>query len=347
MRTLVLLVVALVAVAALPPTIEEVQFRKWMTAHGRRYSDSAEYFHRLQVFKHTLTRIQNSNQQSSSATFGLGPFSDLTPEEFKNRLTYRAPASFDDIPPLSAASLENPAMPELVDAAVVDWRTHGAVSPVKDQGNCGSCWAFSTTEAIESQWFLFNGTLPTLSPQQIVDCDMFPTDQACNGGTTQFAYEYVMLAGGMDSENDYPYISGQTGDRGGCSFDGSALEAKIGNWTYAVPVCTDFICDHQDETLMASMLASRGPLSVCLNANNWQDYVSGVMDPNTCGGHGLLDEDHCVQVVGYNQQASPSYWIVRNSWNVQWGVAGYIYLTMGSNTCGVANMVTLPLPVAF
>jgi len=234
-----------------------------------------------------------------------------------------------------------------VGASTVDWRTKGAVSAVKDQGQCGSCWAFSTTETIESAWFLFNGTLPTLAPQQIVDCDMFPVDSGCNGGTTQFAYEYVMLQGGMDSEESYPYVSGQSGERDGCSFDPTAVQAKIGNWSYVIPVCTDFVCDTQDENGMITGLAALGPLSVCLNANNWQDYSSGVMDPNTCGGHGLLDEDHCVQVVGYNQQANPAYWIVRNSWNTQWGVQGYIYLTMGSNTCGLANMVTVPKPIPF
>jgi len=221
-----------------------------------------------------------------------------------------------------------------------DWRTKNVVNPIQNQGQCGSCWAFSATETVESFWFLSNGTLPILAPQQIVDCDFWPVDEACNGGTTQFAFEYVMEAGGMDSESYYPYVSGSTGTRGSCQFDKSQVQAKISKWSYATPVCADFICDHQDEVRMAEALVSTGPVSVCLNAANWQDYQSGVMDPSTCGGHGLLALDHCVQAVGYNNATSPPYWIVRNSWNTDWGVDGYIFIALGQNTCGIANIAT-------
>ncbi len=244
-------------------------------------------------------------------------------------------------------------------------------------GQCGSCWAFSATETLESFWFLKNGTLPLLSPQQIVDCDLISL--GCNGGATQFAYEYLMRAGGLDTEDAYPYESGDSGTRGFCMFSPAAVAARIANWTYATPVCADFSCNHQNEPRMESALVANGPVSVCLNANAWQDYTGGVMTSADCGPNGLLSLDHCVQAVGYNKHnTTQPYWVVRNSWNTNWyvrvlylmlfmlcsvmrsslslhltltltsphlmiicrGIDGYIYLSMGENTCGVTNIAT-------
>jgi len=220
---------------------------------------------------------------------------------------------------------------------LVDWRQKGAVSKVKDQAQCGSCWAFSATEQIESAWFLAKGTLPILSPQQIVSCDK--TDQGCNGGDTPTAYAYVKSAGGLESEAAYPYSSGG-GSTGTCKFKAASIVAKISGFSYATSPCSGS-CKTQDEATFANNVAAKGPASICVNAEAWQLYSSGVLSAKACGGSAYTDLDHCVQLVGYNKPASgKSYWIVRNSWGTSWGYSGYIYVEYGTNACGVADEAT-------
>jgi len=168
-----------------------------------------------------------------------------------------------------------------------------------------------------------NETL-NLSPQQIVDCD--DSDMGCNGGNPPTAYEYIIEAGGLEPISDYPY----TAEDGTCNFQKSDVVTTISNWQYAT--------SWYSESELQQNLVSWGPLSVCVDAANWQDYQSGVMTWEQCAWVNILD--HCVQLVGYDSTASTPYWIVRNSWNTDWGIAGYIYLEMGSDTCGITHEAT-------
>eukprot|EP00463_Aulacantha_scolymantha_P000693 TRINITY_DN1429_c0_g1_i1.p1 TRINITY_DN1429_c0_g1~~TRINITY_DN1429_c0_g1_i1.p1 ORF type:complete len:227 (-),score=43.75 TRINITY_DN1429_c0_g1_i1:216-896(-) len=222
----------------------------------------------------------------------------------------------------------------------MDWRDHGAVTAVKDQGQCGSCWAFSATEAVESAYFMAEKTLPILSPQQIVSCDTKGGDYGCNGGFPYGAYEYLIKAGGIETEQDYPYTSG-SGDSGTCKFDVSKFSIKISNYTYAVPPCQEGACDHQDEQLFAANVVTSGPASVCVDATTWQFYSEGIVrDLQTCP-RDAASQDHCVELVGFNTDKNgKKYWIVRNSWNTNWGMDGYILLEIGQNLCGIANLAT-------
>jgi len=223
-------------------------------------------------------------------------------------------------------------------STLVDWRTKGAITPVKDQGQCGSCWAFSATEQIESNWFLAKGSLPVLSPQQITSCDK--TDLGCNGGDTPTAYAYVQKAGGIETEKAYPYTSGTSGATGTCKFAAGSVAATISGFTYAVNPCSDS-CTKQDETTFAANVEAKGPASICVNAEAWQLYDSGIISASACGGKAYTDLDHCVQLVGLNLQNTNSpYWIVRNSWGTSWGEQGYIYVAKGQNACGVADEAT-------
>jgi len=211
---------------------------------------------------------------------------------------------------------------------VLDWRTSGVVTAVKNQEQCGSCWAFSATETIESAWMLAKnikvGSFAPLGPQQIVDCDN--SDGGCNGGNPPTAYEYVIGAGGQETEKAYPY----TGEDGSCKFNAAYVESKISAWSYA--------CDEYDETTLKKNVATKGPLSICVDAANWQYYTSGVMTAWECAWVNELD--HCVQAVGYDMTASTPYWLVRNSWGTSWGESGYIKLAYGDNTCGLTNEAT-------
>ncbi|EGB04435.1 hypothetical protein AURANDRAFT_5922, partial [Aureococcus anophagefferens] len=215
--------------------------------------------------------------------------------------------------------------------AFVDWRadSRGVVSAVKNQGQCGSCWAFSATEQVESQLVLAGAPQVELSTQQVASCTADPQLMCCDGcagGDPTAAYEYLAWAsrkGGLAPDAWWPYEQGLTPDE--------VCEA---------PACTK-TCDKDDTDQLAARLEA-SPLSVCLNAGAWDDYTGGVLSEAACGGHGADDVDHCVQLVGYNKtEPENSYWIVRNSWSTSWGEDGYIYLSMDGNACGVANEATL------
>jgi C1A family cysteine protease len=219
--------------------------------------------------------------------------------------------------------------------AKLDWSEKGATTPVKDQGDCGSCWAFSATEGIESGVFMATGQLPVLSTQQIISCDK--TDGGCDGGDLPTAFAYVEKAGGIDSASDYPDKSHQSGHQGSCTWDKQKV-AQVSNWKYAIPSCDSGACKNQDEDGLKAALNTYGPLSVCVNAESWDDYSSGVYTKKCSGAAGNLD--HCVQLVGYDTTASTPYWKVRNSWAADWGEKGFIRLPMGKNACGIADEAT-------
>lgn len=214
----------------------------------------------------------------------------------------------------------------------LDWSTKGALTAVKDQGQCGSCWAYSATVGIESGLFMATGTLEDLSEQQIISCDK--TDGGCNGGDLPTAFEYVMQAGGIDTMSDYPDTSSSSGRTGTCkSFQ---KKVKVTGYKYAIPPCDSGSCTEQQESDLMAALNTYGPLSVCVNAETWNEYTSGVYTAKCSGAARMLD--HCVQLVGYDK--AENYWKVRNSWASDWGEDGFIRLPMGENACGIADEAT-------
>jgi len=314
-------------------------FENWQVQYNKMYESDAAVEKAFANFQASIKRAADRQAADPSATYGLTKFSDLSPEEFSAMyLNYKPSTNPTTVK--SDVDVE----PNFAAPNSYDWRTKNAVTPVKNQAQCGSCWAFSTTESIESFWFLAGNNLTSLAVQQIVSCDT--TDGGCNGGDTPTAYAYVKKAGGIETSAVYPYTSGG-GANGICKFKASAIVAKITGFGFAIPECTGGLCANQQETKLPALLSGgggavpAGPYSICLDAQPWQDYSSGVM--RTGCPHAYADMDHCVQVVGYNIPASSpnsGYWIVRNSWAADWGIAGYIYLGYGSNVCGVANEVT-------
>jgi cathepsin F len=315
-----LLLVALVAVALASPApsdaIEE-QFQQWMRKYHKVYPAQTEYQTRLSIFRSNMAWADelNANEQGT-ATYGASPFADMSRDEFRARylgLRQQWP-NRDEIP--VAADLDVSAAPDSV-----DWRTQGVVTEVKNQGQCGSCWSFSTTGNVEGQWKLAGNDLVSLSEQQMVDCDK--VDQGCNGGLPSNAYEYLIQAGGSVSEADYPYTAAD----GTCHFDKSKVVAKISNWT---AISTD-------ETQIAAYTAAHGPLSIGINAGPMQLYTSGVSNPWFCNPSQL---DHGVLIVGYGTDGSKPYWIIKNSWGESWGESGYYRIIRGKGKCGLNTMVT-------
>jgi len=278
------------------------------------------------------------NKLNKKPAFAVNQFSDMTPEEFaRTHLGYTPAKKGSHASKKRMATRVTPRSFEIAaNSTQVDWRTKGAVSAVKDQGQCGSCWAFSAAEQIETAVFLNSKTLPTLSPQQIVSCDT--TDGGCNGGDTPTAYAYVQK-NGLEPESAYPYASGNSGASGSCKYKKASATTHISGFTYATTPCDDE-CTSQDEATFAANVASLGPASICVKADAWQTYSSGVISADACGGSAYTELDHCVQLVGYNLDASTPYWIVRNSWSDTWGEDGYIYVEYGTNACGIADEAT-------
>jgi C1A family cysteine protease len=277
-----------------------------------------EYQHRLAIFSANLELIQSLNENSESASFALNKFADLTPEEFK---AYYLGYVASEVSAKEQLELSAQAAPD-----TFDWISKGKVTAVKNQEQCGSCWAFSATENIESVWMIAKDLTPTdfkpLAPQQIVDCDT--SDGGCNGGDTITAFQYVIKAGGQDTEASYPYHAVNQA----CRFKSADVEAKISSYKYATTT-------HNEEE-MKTATATVSPLSICVDAAQWQFYSSGVFKANQCG----KQLDHCVQIVGYDTSAAEPYWNVRNSWGTDWGEKGFIRLQYGANTCGLADEAT-------
>lgn len=328
-RALVFSFVLVFVFASVPPKqfdSDVEQFAAWMIKHKKVYDTAEEHGLRFANFKASVKRIYGLNARSKNATFALNKFSDLSTDEFRAKYLMK-----EKLPAVTRThvGLNNLLKPKVKDVPVqFDWRTMNVVTPVKDQQQCGSCWAFSVTENIESAWMLANKIqvpqMKPLAPQQIVDCDT--TDGGCNGGFPASAYQYVQNAGGLEPEADYPY----KGVDQSCNFQKPDVLAKISGFKYATT--------QGDEKTLQQNLVGNAPLSICVDAANWQDYSSGVMTSWDCCWFCQLD--HCVQLVGYDSTSSTPYYMVRNSWNTDWGINGYIWLEMGKNTCGITDYAT-------
>ena len=291
---------------------------------NKQYSSQQEFEYRFSVYLKNLEVAAKLNGKGSDRVFGVTKFMDLTPFEFKAQYLMRTVPELSRYPGSEC---------EWDDAAPIvssfDWRSKGAVTPVYNQGQCGSCWAFSVTEAVESKWFLAGNQLTQLSVQQVVSCD--PLDEGCSGGLPYLAYNYIASAGGLEGYSAYPYVSGN-GTTGQCKFNSADVVAKISSFCY--PTKTN------NETAMASYLQTTAPYSVCVDASTWQFYRAGIIKAATCG-----DEiDHCVMVTGFGTASDGTpYWMVRNSWGTDWGQQGYLQVERGNNACAISNLATTPL----
>jgi len=311
-----------------------VDFENYMTKFNKSYVGLDDFMAHYNNFRANLQRIEQlrathlaETGTSGDEVYGINKFTDLSRKEFNRLLGYTPRYRSQNIPVTQPKSDAVPTS--------FDWRTENKVTPVKDQGNCGSCWAFSATEEVESAWAMDGHTLEEFSVQQIVSCDK--NDAGCDGGDTISAYEYIESAGGLETDSAYPYTSGG-GNDGSCHFNNKNTVVKVTGYSYATPGCTNS-CNNQNEDTLLQNLYEKGPVSICVYAETWQYYTGGILS-SSCP-HAYSDLDHCVQLVGYNNDKAPGYWIIRNSWNTDWGINGYIYVARGKNLCGVADEATL------
>jgi len=248
------------------------------------------------------------------ATFGFTKFSDWSEREQKslNGFVPRDKTILGKRTVGKRAVEQNPTTP-------IDWAAKGMTTAIKDQGQCGSCWAFSTTETVESAILMAGKSVSKLSPQEVVDCDS--SDQGCGGGDPQEALGWVKDQGGLDTDQCYPY----TAQDGTCA---SSKCQAAGNVVEVIPISGS----EQD---MYDALGKYGPLSICADASSWSNYNGGVLTASQCGS----DVDHAIQLTGYSPSQG-GYWIVRNSWGADWGEKGFIYLQYGANTCDCTSETT-------
>jgi len=341
---------SLVTVAA----INDSEWESYKVAFKKIYADGAEEQTRYQVFLDSKDRVAKLNALNSKAgdAFGLTWTSDRHDEE-KHAKGLRKPEGFKATAPIYEKKQERRS------PASINWRTTEAVTPIKNQGQCGSCWAFSATEAIESQLTLLGGEEYSieLSPQQITSCTPGSGEFGsfgCQGGFTEGAYAYLQTVAGLSNSFYIPYAESLTKSQAteACptalvqAMDGPAARliggfASVSGYTYATPPCTSGACSSQDLEKLSAALEET-PVSVCVNAGVWDDYTGGVLTSSACGSMGANGQDHCVMATGFNTTAPTPYWIVRNSWSSTWGEKGYVYLEYSENTCGLADGATIP-----
>jgi len=318
-----ILLVVTIAVALGGYTEEEYrnEFSTWTTKYDKVYA-SEEFQKRYTIFKSNLDFIAQHNKHANrhGYTVGLNKFADLTSQEFGH--IYNGLTPRDVTVSTSPVVYNNTLLPDSV-----DWRTKGAVTPVKNQGQCGSCWTFSSTGGIEGQWQIHGHGLVSLSEQNIVDC--CKEGYGCGGGWMDWAFAYVLSNHGIDTEASYPY----TARNGVCEFKEADIGAKITGYTDIAS---------GSESALQDAVATVGPISVAIDASHssFQLYRTGVYYEPACSTTAL---DHAVLAVGYGTDGGQDYWLVKNSWGTDWGMQGYIYMSRNrNNNCGIATKSSHP-----
>lgn len=308
----------------------ESEWNNWVDKHSKSYKSMQEYHQRKQIFGQNMEFINRHNSLNKNYTLGMNHFGDLTHSEWSDKFLgynfkYQKPSTnthiFNENQPLQST---------------VDWRQKGAVTPVKNQGQCGSCWSFSATGSMEGAHYLSTNQLVSLSEQELVDCSSAEGDQGCFGGLMDNAFKFVIQNGGIDTEKDYQYFA----RTGSCN---TKKEKK-----HAATFSSYQDVTHNSETQLAHAVQQQ-PVSVAIEADqpSFQFYKSGIFD-TTCG----TNLDHGVLAVGYGSQTdstgnSMNYWIVKNSWGASWGNNGYILLAKDVSApegqCGIAMQASYPV----
>ncbi|KAE8678425.1 Senescence-specific cysteine protease SAG39 [Hibiscus syriacus] len=300
--------------------------RQWMSQFGRVYSDNNERQKRFNIFKQNVELIDSFNNANNKPyKLAVNQFADLTNEEFTaSRNGFKGHMCSNKATTFKYENVT--ALP-----SSVDWRNKGAVTPIKDQGQCGCCWAFSAVTAMEGVIKLTKGTLISLSEQELVDCDTKGEDQGCQGGLMDDAFQFILKNKGLTTESNYPY----KGVDGTCNTNEEANHAATINGFQDVPA--------NSEDALQKAVANQ-PVSVAIDAGgfDFQFYSSGVFT-GSCG----TQLDHGVTAVGYGEDDDGTkYWLVKNSWGSSWGEQGYIRMQRDVDAkeglCGIAMQASYP-----
>lgn len=343
--TTLAILAALISLSLAVVTYRDVLTEEWQAykaKYNKTYSDISEDNYRFKIFLDTKHLVARHNRRhangETSYSLGLNKFADMTQREFVSVMNGYKPqlrlkdATIDNHPSywneLLKLGDDNVEIPKSV-----DWRQHGYVSPVKDQGHCGSCWAFSSTGALEGQHYRISGNLISLSEQNLIDCSRKYGNMGCDGGLMENAFRYIRDNHGVDTENSYPYEAHD--DK--CRFKNRTVGADDKGFV-VIPA--------GDEKKLIKAIALKGPVSVAIDASqeSFRLYDGGVYDEPACGNQ-EENLDHGVLVVGYGTDPiHGDYYLVKNSWSETWGRSGYIKMARNKdNQCGIATSASYPL----
>jgi C1A family cysteine protease len=308
---------------------EDALFQRFKNEHGKAYFDVKDESYRKSVFVSNLRHIREHNAAAEAGehtfTLAMNEFGDLTFEEFHAKYT-----GFSGLRSRYLRSQNTANLAGVRANDEVDWSKQGAVTDVKNQGQCGSCWAFSATGSIEGAWYISKGKLVSLSEQQLMDCSKSEGNNSCEGGLMDYAFEYVISHGGLCSEADYPY---QEKDRSQCDDSSCQSVASISSYK-----------DVQQSEDALKTAVTQQPVSVAIEADqsSFQFYSSGVLT-GSCG----TNLDHGVLAVGYGTMDSTAYWKVKNSWGPSWGMDGYVLIernkAQSGGQCGILMASSYPV----
>ncbi|EOA96206.1 Cathepsin S, partial [Anas platyrhynchos] len=298
----------------------------WKKAHGKEYRHQKEEGERRVTWERNLRLVTLHNLEHSlglhSYQLGMNHLADMTSEEVSALLTgLKVPHGHN------RSSMYQPQLGGSI-PDTMDWREKGCVTEVKNQGACGSCWAFSAVGALEAQVKLKTGKLVSLSAQNLVDCSMMYGNKGCSGGFMTRAFQYIIDNNGIDSDESYPYMA----QNGTCQYNVSTRAAT----------CSKYVeLPYADEAALKDAVANIGPVSVAIDATQptFFLYKSGVYDDPRC----TQEVNHGVLVIGYGTLNDKDYWLVKNSWGVRFGDDGYIRMSRNhANHCGIASYASYP-----
>lgn len=330
------ILLCLLAIANARRALTEVEYKgeftKYVREFNKDYEGAFEWAYRYESFKLTLDDILDHNAGNATYTKGLNEFSDMSETEFGEwkggcyntmKQSQRMREMEGKVKELGVATCTS-----------IDWTAQGAVTPVKNQGQCGSCWAFSTTGSIEGRCEISKGKLISLSEQELVDCPKVSDgNMGCNGGLMDNAFKWIENNGGLCTEDDYPYKAKKT--IFGCKKSGCTSKDPISGY-HDVPA-------NNQAQLEAAVC--QGPVSIAIEADqsSFQSYSGGVFT-GVCGAK----LDHGVLIVGFGTDNGKDYWKVKNSWGASWGESGYIRIERGSGDnggagkCGILSNASYP-----
>jgi len=323
MKSVVILAAVLVCAIATSEIEYRTSFTNWMRENQKTYHHE-EFMTRYRIFKNNYDTVERNNAENNGMVLALNKFADLESKEFASLyLGFKMPANVDLTPVEYEA--DNAGLP-----SSIDWNAKGAVTAIKNQQQCGSCWSFSTTGSTEGCHFIKTNNLVALSEQNLMDCSTSYGNNGCNGGMMTDAMDYIIANKGIDTESSYPY----TAEEGtSCGYKSANSGATLKSYKN--------VATGSESDLQAK--AAVGPVSVAIDAgqNSFQLYSSGIYYEPACTSTAL---DHGVLVVGYGANSTGSdYWIVKNSWGTTWGLEGFIWMSRNrNNNCGIASMGTLP-----
>ncbi|XP_046336481.2 procathepsin L-like [Haliotis rufescens] len=304
----------------------DTEWELFKETYNKQYTAKQEKYRRI-IFEKNVNYIQTHNLEADrgehSYRLGVNEYTDMSHKEFITMMNgYRM-----ELKKPSHRVYKNYSVSAL--PTHVDWRPKGYVTPVKNQEQCGSCWAFSATGSLEGQHFKKAGKLVSLSEQNLVDCSKKEGNMGCEGGLMNQAFKYIKVNKGIDTEASYPYKA----RNGKCHFKRADVGATD---TGAVDIKED------SEESLQHAVAQVGPIAVAIDASHpsFQLYKSGVYDEKKCNSKML---DHGVLAVGYGAEGSKDYWLVKNSWGETWGMKGYIMMSRNKkNQCGIATQASYP-----